>query len=60
MLKIKKDTVDKWCKINSNKEHLKKFIGVQNISKFTKISKNNIQNINFICKHFINNFSKII
>ena len=59
-LEIKKDTVDKWCKINSNKEHLKKFIGVQNISKFTKISKNNIQNINFLCKNFINNFSKII
>ncbi len=59
-LEIKSDTIERWCKINSNKKYLKKNFDNENMSKLIKIPKAKIQSIENLCKRFVGNFCRII
>lgn len=59
-LELKKDTIKRWLKINSNEEYLRKYLEEKDILKFNEISSNKINNISNLCEILVNNFSRVI
>ena len=59
-LEINNNTIENWFKLSSNRKQLEKFTSNHKTLKFIKVPGIKIDEIETLCKCFVNNFSKVI